>query len=206
MKTISVKIGRTLIIGIYVAILFPFFPAVVSAVPTAEISYVETNPVAGIWEYQYTVFNTSDPVDDAGVDLNGVRLTFPRATLTGFLLPTGWATDFISGLDFFLTYTPSFFSGTPSPDTDIVPGSSLSGFVLDFNSQAGNLAFDVSFLNPVPGESTPSYSGTTTASITPPVPEPGPVPVPEPATIILMTTGMGLLGLFGRKGMKKSRA
>jgi len=32
------------------------------------------------------------------------------------------------------------------------------------------------------------------------------VNVPEPATIILMTTGMGLLGLFGRKGMKKSRA
>jgi hypothetical protein len=107
-RTNNVKIGRTLIIGALAALLLAFFPKVVLAVPMAELRYVETNHVPGIWEYQYTVFNTSDPVADAGVDLNYVRLTFSGATLTGFLLPTGWATDVISGLDFRLTRHLSF--------------------------------------------------------------------------------------------------
>jgi len=203
MKMNCVKVGRMLLISTLVVVLFAFFPKVVLAIHSAEIRYVETNPVAGIWEYQYTVFNTSD---EAGVDLNYVKLTFTGSTLSNFTLPAGWMTNFFygSGDEFFQTFTPSLSSGEPSPPTDIAPGSFLSGFVLDFGSQVGDLPFDVGFLNPLPGESSLSYFGTTAASATPPIPEPGPTPVPEPASIILMITGMGVLGLVGKKGIKKA--
>ncbi len=70
------KTMRGLGIGIVCLVLVLFSGGVAWATPFAEVRYMETDPNDGIWEYEYTVLNRSDPVADAGFDIGGFILIF----------------------------------------------------------------------------------------------------------------------------------
>lgn len=62
-----------------------------SAVPSANFLYTETSLGGGLWQYDYTLFNTSDPILDAGFDVFDVTIDFnPAAAFTLLSLPVGW--------------------------------------------------------------------------------------------------------------------
>jgi hypothetical protein len=183
---------KTLIIGGLLFLMCGFAPTLASAIPMADILYLEEDLGGGHWRYNYTVYNKSDPVADAGVDLFDIFFYFdPVVTLTVASLPAGWASfndlDPTQGTSSFLNP----YSLIPPEGNDIFPGDFLGGFVFDFDRRVGDLLFDVAFLNPEGGDSH-VYSGTT-------------APVPEPATILLMTVGMVGIGVAGRKRARKSK-
>ena len=154
-----------------------FCNSVALAVPMAEFSYVETDLGGGMWQYDYTLFNTSDPVADAGFDLYDIFITFdPTATFTVAAIPAGW--DWIGGSGFADMY--SLNPGAPPVGTDIAPGTSLSGFSFMFDYQAGSLPFDVTFANPVDPDNPAMYSGISSGSSA----------VPEPSTLLLLSAGI----------------
>jgi hypothetical protein len=82
------------------AIVFTFLMiSMAYAVPFAEFTYVETDLGTGMWRYDYTLTNASDPVTDAGYDLYDVWFEFDfEATFTVLSLPTDW--DLIDGTGF----------------------------------------------------------------------------------------------------------
>ena len=63
------KFLRHVCIGVFVVTLFTFLSGAAYAIPSAEFTYIETDIGGGIWQYDYTLFNTSDPIGDAGFDL-----------------------------------------------------------------------------------------------------------------------------------------
>jgi hypothetical protein len=147
------------------------------AIPSASFIYQETVIAPGIWQYDYTLLNTSNPITDLGVDLYDVLLTFDLTKTSATLsLPTGW--DVTSGAGFIEVTSQN--PGIPPGGTDIPAGSALNGFSFLFDYQAGNLPFEATFMNPNPNGDPFIYTGTT-------------APVPEPATFILLSSG--LLGL-----------
>jgi len=155
-------------------------PSDVVAVPIADFLYTVT-PIVGGFEYDYRLFNRSNPVTDAGANAYDVVLSLPTpATVTVGSLPTGWTS--ISDLSTFVEMF-SLNPGTPPTGTDVAPGTSLGVFVLDFASNVGNLPFTVTFTNPT-NPSTPTMFNGTTA----------PVPVPEPRTILLVASGLASMG------------
>jgi len=110
-----------------------------SAIPLVDIRYVETDASGGSFRYLYTLFNRSDPVTDAGMNLFDVLLSFdPIQEGSVLALPAGW--DSISGAGFIELFSVEI--GAPPDGSDIPPGGFLSGFVLEFNYRAGPLAFE----------------------------------------------------------------
>ena len=143
------KFLRHVCVGVFVVTLFTFLSGAAYAIPSAEFTYIETNIGGGIWQYDYTLFNTSDPIVDAGFDLYEVFFQFNHsATLSVISLPTGWAE--IGGSGFEITFS-----------------TTLAGFSFQFDYQAGNLPFEATFTNPVDPFNPVVYSGTSA-----PVPEP----------------------------------
>lgn len=161
--------------------------SVALAVPSAEFRYVETDLQNGSWRYDYTLYNSADPLTDAGFNLFDAMITFDaNATYTGVSTPTGCDNFAGSGFTQILSQLP----GIPQDGgTDLAPGGSLTGlsFILDYH--AGNLGFDAYFSNPSGPDGFPVlYTGTTS-------PEATVSPVPEPSTLFLI--GAGLAGLWG---------
>ena len=77
MKTF--KVLHIIMLGLFIGV---FLNGIALATPMAEFSYVETDLGGGMWQYNYTLYNTSDPVADAGVDLYDVFFTFnPSAVI-----------------------------------------------------------------------------------------------------------------------------
>ena len=181
------KFLRHVCVGVFVVTLFTFLSGAAYAIPSAEFTYIETNIGGGIWQYDYTLFNTSDPIVDAGFDLYEVFFQFnPLATLSVISLPTGWAEIGGSGFEITFSTTP----GPPPLGNDIAPATFLAGFSFQFDYQAGNLPFEATFTNPVDPFNPVVYSGTS-------------APVPEPATALLLGTGLVTIAGFRRKLKKR---
>jgi hypothetical protein len=159
------------------------------AIPSADFRYTETSLGSGVWHYDYTLYNSSDPITDAGFDIYDVFLSLdPARILTASALPAGW--DSFGGTGGFF----EAFSLAPPVGADIAPGASLSDFSFDMDYRAGKLPFEVLFVNPGDLGNPMSLSGTTSPETT---------PVPEPSTIILLGLGMGVI-LLNRRNKNRS--
>ena len=160
-----------------------FSSSVAQATPSTQALYWEYDLGGGLWKYDYTLYNTSDPVADAGYDLFDFFLNFPLVALSNILSPPDWdaVSDSSSFIDWF-----SLLLGEPPLGADIAPGSSLDDFSFTSNTQLASLSFDVLLTNPIDPENPVLYSGNTT-------------PIPEPATIILLSSGLAGLGYLKRR-------
>ena len=80
------------------AIVFTFLMSSMAyAVPFAEFTYVETDLGTGMWQYDYTLTNASDPLTDAGYDLYEVFFEYDfGASFSVLSLPTDWDSKNIS--------------------------------------------------------------------------------------------------------------
>jgi hypothetical protein len=161
------------------------------AIPIVNVQYVETALGGGLFQYDYTVRNDSDPVADAGVDVYDLAWFFTAGSLVSAVLPDGW--DAISGLGFLDTF--SLAPGTSPLGTDIGPGQLLAGFSFVFDAQVGALTFQAVMTNPADPANPLLYDGATVDVAT--------AGVPEPGTLGLMLAG----GLFAalRRRSRKSR-
>ena len=174
---------RRIIIVFLVIVLSILSGGIANAIPTAAFNYVETDLGDGSWQYDYTLFNTSDPGTYAGFDIYYVFFGFDRSyALTIKSVPDGWTSNSGSGFGNAWSTKP----GLPPDGGDIAPGMSLSGFIFQFNEQEGDILFEALFVNPNHPDYPARFSGTT-------------APVPEPATILLLVAGMVGMGVFGRK-------
>lgn len=157
---------------------------IASAIPSAEALYGEHNLGGGLWKYDYTLYNTSGPIADAGYDIYWFTLNFdPPVTLSDILFPLDW--DFISDNSSFIDWN-SLLPGEPPIGADIPPGNLLDDFSFTSNTQLASLDFDVYLTNPV-GDPV-LYSGKT-------------APIPEPSTLILLGSVLGGMALL-RKRLK----
>jgi hypothetical protein len=180
------KLISAIAIGGLVILMALLTPNVGSATPMADIRYVETDIGGGFWQYEYIVFNTSDPTNDAGSDLYFVFLGFStEISLQIISLPTDWDAIFNFPVTDYVDLV-SISPGIPPDGNDIAPGAYLGGFVLQFDEKVENVAFDVTFANLLDPENPITSEGTTT-------------PVPEPATILLLAAGITGLGFVRRR-------
>ena len=155
------------------------------AIPSADLSYSETDLGGGTWQYDYTVYNTSD---DPGYDLFEVFLTFdPLATPSPTALPSDW--DFRSGAGFFNTF--SLIPGAPPIGSDVAPGTSLGGFSFTTDYQLGDMGFDIYLFNPTEPDPLVIYGSTGT-------------PVPEPVSGLLFGTGLAGLAYARKRSSRKN--
>jgi hypothetical protein len=172
----------TLSYGIVCLLVFVGFSHACLVGPEAKITYLETRLGEQSWQYEYIFANASDPDRYAGVNLFEVDFSFDEADLLeNYSLPTGW--DIVPGVGFANTF--SVMVGIPPSGTDIAPGTSLPGFMFEFNAQVGNLPFQAFFTDPCGGDPI-LFEGTS-------------VPVPLPSTILLLASGAICLGLLKRK-------
>lgn len=160
------------------------------ATPSASFLYQESSLGPGIWEYDYVLSNTSDPIADAGYDIFEVFVTFDASQTTAILtLPGGW--DGTSGSGFL--EATSLNPGEPRVGTDVAPAASLNGFSFLFTFQAGNLPFSATLTDPTDPSNSFSFDGMTAPLAT---------SIPEPTTMILLVSGIGGLWYMRRMSLK----
>lgn len=149
----------------------------VFAIPSASLLYYETDLGGGLWQYDYTFYNTSTTES-----LYSVYFSFTKNTsFTGTSLPTGWYGIVWDGNTQTTDFADTYSTGT---SYDIVAGNSLSGFSFTVDYRAGDIAYNAYFS----GDNI--VSGTTAV-------------VPEPISSILFLSGGATLAI--RSYMKRRK-
>ncbi len=109
------------------------------ATSSANIVYNETDLGGGLWQYDYTFYNTSTNNEY----LYSMYLDFDReATVDWLSIPSGWSSTLWG-------HTPAdtYFLDTFSTASgyDIAAGSSLNGFSFTIDYQAGDIPYNAYF-------------------------------------------------------------
>src|SRR3990170_380669 len=149
---------------IFLCVAAVLFSREAAAIPSADFRYAETSLGGGLWQYDYTLFNTSDPVLDAGYDVYDIFISFSSSSSYSILsYPAGWDPTF-SGPGFIEVFSDPW--GSP-PGQDVIPGASLAGFSFLFDYRVGDTYFEAYLTNPVDAFNPVIYNGTTSALPTP---------------------------------------
>lgn len=168
----SAQLAIRRILPLAIALISLGVPA--SAAPIARFEYLETALGGGRFQYDYTLFNDSDPILDAGYDIFDVTVESVTNTFSNLVAPTGW--DGFGGLDFAIFFAPV--------GLELAPGGSLGGFRFEVDAQIGAVPFLVSFTNPGDPANPFTYQAVSSASSS--------SSVPEPSTLLLLGAGVGL--------------
>lgn len=164
----------------------------VHATPSAVATYTETDLGGGLWEYDYVLLNSSNPLDDAGFDIYDFFLAIdPSANITDIATPADW--DFFSDSLSFITWM-SLWPGEPPAGSDVAPGASLSGFRFTSDVQLASLSFEVTIANPSDYENPIVYGDRSFPATT---------AIPEPGTMLLLGNGLVALALLRKKFHKR---
>ncbi len=173
------KTTRILALLIMIVSIFAMPILASAALPSASVLYLEQEIAPGMWQYDYTVTNTSAP----GSDLYSLRLNLGSViNFTGDPLPAGWR-----GLPWEGNNTNSVLRAmSGSAATDITAGNSLGGFSFTTQERIGAVNYEAEFWN---GQNTSIIAGTVAVA-------------PEPVSTVLFLTGGA--AMFIRSRMKKN--
>ncbi len=191
-----ITLWKTLTVTLALQILFSGFCA--GATQPTSVTYLESDLGAGLWQYDFTVYNAACPAGDTCGDIFDVFLDIgvqPDLTFIDNLdRPQGWASaaDPGNGLDkpgFLEVY--SLIPGTPPTGADIAPGKALGGFVFQMDDKLNAIYFEVLSGNfDAQGQPIGDVFVTLgTATL-----------VPLPASIVLLATALTALVIRRRKG------
>lgn len=162
---------------------------------TPSLSYTAQDKGGGNWQYDYTITN-----DLAGLAIDSFSIDFAYGLYSSLFVeavPVGWGSSFVfDPWDSITGPQTGAFYGFADTNSEIGPGSSLSGFSVSFawlltdtDPLTGNLIsppLDSQYGVLTAGDQAFNYST---------VPAGSSAPVPEPGTFALL--GLGLAGLLG---------